>query len=72
MQQTEAITKAQADGHVPRTFTPEDLLTFVLALASAWTPDSAMTPGGMDESRLRSHRGAVVEAVRRLVSLAAD
>jgi hypothetical protein len=45
---------------------PGNLLTFVLALASAWTP------GGMDESRLRSHRGAVVEAVRRLVSPAAD
>jgi hypothetical protein len=65
-QKTEAITKAQADGQVPTTFTAEDLLTFVLALASAWTP------GGMDESRLRSHRGAVVEAVRRLVSPAAD
>lgn len=67
-QKTAAIAQAQADARVPRAFTAEDLLTFVLALASAWTPTSAMAPGGLDEAVLRSHRGAVVEAVRRLVA----
>ncbi|MFE9764593.1 TetR family transcriptional regulator [Streptomyces sp. NPDC005808] len=67
-QKTAAIAQAQADSRVPTAFTAEDLLTFVLALASAWTPTSAMAPGGLDEAVLRSHRGAVVEAVRRLVA----
>ncbi|WP_405925794.1 TetR family transcriptional regulator [Streptomyces sp. NBC_00035] len=67
-QKTAAIAQAQADGSVPGAFGAEDLLTFVLALAGAWTPTSAMAPGGLDEAVLRSHRGAVVEAVRRLVS----
>lgn len=67
-QKTAAIIQAQADGQVPKTFTAEDLLTFVLALASAWTPNSAMTPAGLDATDLHSHRAAVVEAVRRLVT----
>ena len=67
-QKTAAITQAQADGQVPKTFTAEDLLTFVLALAGAWTPSSAMTPAGLDATELHSHRAAVVEAVRRLVT----
>ncbi len=67
-QKTAAITRAQADGQVPRTFTADDLLTFVLALASAWTPTSAMTPADLDTLELHSHRTAVVEAVRRLVT----
>jgi AcrR family transcriptional regulator len=67
-QKTAAITQVQADGQVPKTFSAEDLLTFVLALASAWTPTSAMTPAGLDVSELHSHRNAVVEAVRRLVT----
>lgn len=64
-QKTEAIRTAQADGHVPTTFTAEDLLVFVLALASAWTPTSAMGPADTDGS---DHRDAIVEAVRRLVT----
>jgi AcrR family transcriptional regulator len=64
-QKTEAIRTAQADGHVPGAFAAEDLLVFVLALASAWTPTSAMAPADTDGS---DHRGAVVEAVRRLVT----
>src|SRR5882757_185828 len=68
-QKTEAIAEAQDGGQVPNTFTAEDLLTFVLALATAWTPTSAMAPDDdPDPSGLRSHRGAVVEAVRRLVA----
>jgi AcrR family transcriptional regulator len=67
-QKTEAIARSQADGHLPETFTAEDLLTFVLALASAWTPASAVTPTGQDADALASHRGAVIEAVRRLVA----
>jgi AcrR family transcriptional regulator len=67
-QKTAAITQAQADGQIPTTFSPEDLLTFVLALASAWTPTSPMTPAGLNTPELHSHRNAVVEAVRRLVT----
>ncbi|GAA1912949.1 TetR family transcriptional regulator [Streptomyces durmitorensis] len=67
-QKTEKITRAQADGLVPTTFTAEDLLTFVLALASAWTPASPVIPAALEGAALRAHRAAVVEAVRRLVS----
>lgn len=67
-QKTEAITLAQAAGQVPGAFGADDLLTFVLALASAWTPDSAMTPAAPEASAPHSHRDAVVEAVRRLVA----
>jgi AcrR family transcriptional regulator len=67
-QKAEAITRAQTDGHIPKTFTAEELLTFVMALSTAWTPTSAMAPAGVDVSVLLSHRPAVVEAVRRLVT----
>ncbi|MGJ6966801.1 TetR family transcriptional regulator [Streptosporangium sp. G11] len=64
-QKTHAITEAQNGGQVPAAFTPEDLLVFTLALASAWMPTSPMATTGQDVGR---HRAAVVEAVRRLVS----
>jgi AcrR family transcriptional regulator len=67
-QKTAAITQAQADRQVPTTFTAEDLLTFVLALASAWTPTSAMTSADLDVPELHSHRNAVIEAVRRITT----
>ncbi|MCK2212285.1 TetR family transcriptional regulator [Actinomadura sp. ATCC 31491] len=65
-QKTEAVAAAQAGGQVPDTLGPEDLLTFTLALASAWTPTSPMAPASGRDAR--EHRDAVVEAVRRLVA----
>jgi AcrR family transcriptional regulator len=67
-QKTEAIDRAQAAGVITTAFTAEDVLAFVMALTSAWTPASAVAPAELDASRLHAHRGAVIEAVRRLVS----
>lgn len=67
-QKTEAIARAQTAGSVPAWFPAEDLLTFVLALASAWTPASPVIPAALDAAVLRTHRDAVIEAVRRLVA----
>ncbi|MER6373147.1 TetR family transcriptional regulator [Streptomyces mirabilis] len=66
-QKTAAITQAQTDGLLTRTFTPEDLLVFTLALANAWMPTSPMANDQTAE-QTRQHRAAVVEAVRRLVA----
>ncbi|MEK8170127.1 TetR family transcriptional regulator [Streptomyces sp. M19] len=51
-----------------RGFAPEDLLTFTLALVSAWMPDSPYAPAGWDRERAGSRRAAVVEAVSRLAA----
>ncbi|MFJ3841750.1 TetR family transcriptional regulator [Streptomyces sp. NPDC090054] len=67
-QKTEAIARAQTAGSLPEVFPAEDLLTFVLALASAWTPASPVIPAALDSAVLRTHRDAVIEAVRRLVA----
>ncbi|MEU9087541.1 TetR family transcriptional regulator [Streptomyces sp. NPDC048357] len=67
-QKTEAIAQAQTAGSIPAAFPAEDLLTFVLALASAWTPASPVIPAALDPAVLRTHRDAVIEAVRRLVA----
>lgn len=64
---TDAIAEAQAGGRVPRTFRPEDLLVFTLALTNAWMPTSPMTTTE-SEPRTLDHRAAVVDAVRRLVT----
>ncbi|GAA0382185.1 hypothetical protein GCM10009530_36190 [Microbispora corallina] len=62
-------TEALAQAARPRSgdFAPEDLLVFVLALASAWTPASPHVPPGFRAEEAAGHRAAVVEAVRRLV-----
>jgi AcrR family transcriptional regulator len=65
---TRAITGAQAAGHIPGTFTPEDLLVFTMALATAWTPTFPMPHATVDAENLRAHRAAIVAAVRRLVT----
>jgi AcrR family transcriptional regulator len=65
---TRAITEAQAAGHIPGTFTPEDLLVFTMALATAWTPTFPMPHATVDTENLGAHRAAIVEAVRRLVA----
>lgn len=74
-QKTAAIAQAQADGSVPGAFGAEDLLTFVLALAGAWTPTSAMAPGGWTRrccariaERLSKPYGVWCPTYRRLVS----
>ena len=62
----DAIGAAQAERQVPGDFAAEDLLVFTLALASAWMPASPTAMPAERTQQTRAHRGAVVEAVRRL------
>ncbi|WP_305788140.1 TetR family transcriptional regulator [Symbioplanes lichenis] len=59
------VADAQRRGAVPGSFSPDDLLVFTLALASAWLPGSATA---MPRATIAGHRAAVVEAVRRLTT----
>ncbi|SCE80927.1 TetR/AcrR family transcriptional regulator [Micromonospora mirobrigensis] len=62
-----AIAAAQADGTVPDTFTPEELLGLVLHLSGFWsatTPEYAALVDGIDPGRRRE---VVVLAVAALV-----
>jgi AcrR family transcriptional regulator len=67
-QKAAAIAAAQSQDAIPADFSPEDLLAFTMALAGAWVPASSTAPVTLDEQPNETHRAAVVEAVRRLVS----
>ncbi|MEU4477466.1 TetR family transcriptional regulator [Micromonospora sp. NPDC023966] len=64
----EALAAAQATGRIGAAFSPVELLTLVQAIASSWgtmNPEFAGAAAAVDRA---SRRGAVVEAVRRLVA----
>ena len=63
-----AVKKAQIDGTVSSNFRADDILAFTMALTIAWTPAFPMSQGEQTPRQLRKHRGAIIEAVRRLTS----
>jgi AcrR family transcriptional regulator len=63
-----AIKRAQADGHVSASLRADDVLAFTMALTTAWTPVFPVPQGEQTPRQLRKHRGAIIEAVRRLTS----
>jgi AcrR family transcriptional regulator len=63
-----AIKRAQADGIVSSYLRADDILAFTMALIIAWTPVFPVSQGEQTPRQLRKHRGAVIEAVRRLTS----
>jgi AcrR family transcriptional regulator len=68
--QIAGIKKAQAAGHVDRTFPADELLAMILAITRTWAaglPEFRLAPAQERRRRARRRR-AVVEAVRRLVT----
>ena len=63
-----AIKRAQADGSVSSSLRADDILAFTMALTIAWTPAFPLQQGEQNPRQLRKHRGAIIEAVRRLTS----
>ena len=63
-----AVKRAQADGNVSSSMRADDILAFTMALTIAWTPAFPMPQGEQTPRQLRKHRGAIIEAVRRLTS----
>ena len=63
----DAITQAQADGHVVLGLRPDDVYALVIALAGAWSPASATVTASRDDS-VADHarrRAALRDVVRR-------
>lgn len=63
-----AIERAQAQGNVGSSFRADDILAFTMALTIAWTPAFPLSQGEETPRQLRKHRGAIIDAVRRLTS----
>lgn len=68
LEKVTAVKRSQADGNVSSGLRADDILAFTMALTIAWTPVFPVPQGEQTPRQLRKHRGAIIEAVRRLTS----
>ncbi|WP_030770664.1 TetR family transcriptional regulator [Streptomyces sp. NRRL F-2664] len=68
-----SVRRAQEAGRIAADFTPEDVLTLVIALSQAWFaavggPAAGAAGPAWPAPRLAAHRAAVVESVHRITT----
>ena len=64
----EQLRQAQADGYLDAQWSPEDILTFVTQLATAWADQTLPTDEPTKAALLAHRRAAIVHAVQQLFS----
>ncbi len=69
-----ALTKAQKAGQLGTSFSPDFLLTAIMALATAWTAANPFRPLPDPDTPKRSAalRRSIAEAIRRLTKVKID